>query len=173
MIGAENAQATGVLMAEDYRPPVNAMTIISGIGGVAAGFLGGHNANIAGPMTAICSSEQAGENKEGRYAATVVNGVLFAAFGLLAGAAVPIVLSLPSALIGTVAGLAMIGVLLSAFQNAFGKSLGNQTGAFVALAVAMSNVSFIGISAPFWALVAGVIVSALVEAGNLGEKQAA
>ena len=73
----------------------------------------------------------------------------------------------------TVAGLAMIGVLLSAFQNAFGKSLGNQTGAFVALAVAMSNVSLLGISAPFWALVAGVIVSALVEAGRIGEKQAA
>ena len=45
--------------------------------------------------------------------------------------------------------------------------------AFVALAVAMSNVSLLGISAPFWALVAGVIVSALVEAGSFGEKQAA
>lgn len=99
--------------------------------------------------------------------------MLFAVFGLLAGAAVPIVLSLPSTLIGTVAGLAMIGVLLSAFQNAFGKSLGNQTGAFVALAVAMSNVSLLGISAPFWALVAGVIVSALVEAGTFKAKQAA
>ena len=28
VIGAENAQATGVLMAEGYRPPVNAMTVI-------------------------------------------------------------------------------------------------------------------------------------------------
>ncbi|WP_246411141.1 benzoate/H(+) symporter BenE family transporter [Phyllobacterium trifolii] len=98
---------------------------------------------------------------------------LCSAFGLLAGAAVPIALSLPSVLIGTVAGLAMIGVLLSAFQNAFGKSLGNQTGAFVALAVAMSNVSLVGISAPFWALGAGVIVSTLVEAGTLSEKQVA
>ncbi|QKV17047.1 benzoate/H(+) symporter BenE family transporter [Oricola thermophila] len=164
VIGAENAQATGVLMAEGYRPPINMMTIISGIGGIAAGFLGGHNANIAGPMTAICSSEQAGEDKEGRYAATVVNGILFGAFGLVAGAAVPVVMSLPRALIGTVAGLAMIGVLLAAFQNAFGKSLGNQTGAFVALAVAMSNISLFGISAPFWALVAGVFASFLVDA---------
>ncbi|MDZ5698535.1 benzoate/H(+) symporter BenE family transporter [Chelativorans sp. M5D2P16] len=173
VIGAENAQATGVLMAEGYRPPVNMMTIISGIGGIVAGFLGGHNANIAGPMTAICSSEQAGEDKEGRYAATVVNGILFGAFGLVAGAAVPVVMSLPGALIGTVAGLAMIGVLLAAFQNAFGKSLGNQTGAFVALAVAMSNVSLLGISAPFWALVAGVAVSFIVERKALlvGEQQ--
>ncbi|QPC44577.1 benzoate/H(+) symporter BenE family transporter [Kaustia mangrovi] len=163
VIGAENAQATGVLMAEGYRPPINMMTIVSGIGGVAAGLLGGHNANIAGPMTAICSSEQAGENTEGRYAATVVNGILFGTFGLVAGAAVPVVMSLPGALIGTVAGLAMIGVLLAAFQNAFGKSLGNQTGAFVALAVAMSKLSLLGISAPFWALVAGVAVSFIVD----------
>lgn len=163
VIGAENAQATGVLMAEGYKPPINMMTVVSGIGGITAGFLGGHNANIAGPMTAICSSEQAGENKEGRYAATVVNGILFAAFGVVAGAAVPIVMSLPGALIGTVAGLAMIGVLLAALQNAFGQTLGNQTGAFVALAVSLSNISLLGISAPFWALVAGVIVSALVE----------
>ncbi len=40
VIGAENAQATGVLLAESYRPPVNAMTIISGIGGILAGLLG-------------------------------------------------------------------------------------------------------------------------------------
>jgi len=163
VIGAENAQATGVLMAEGYRPPVNMMTVISGIGGIAAGLLGGHNANIAGPMTAICSSEQAGESKDGRYAATVVNGILFGSFGIAAGAAVPVVMSLPSALIGVVAGLAMIGVLLTALQNAFAKSLGNQMGAFVALAVAMSNVSLLGISAPFWSLVAGVVVSAVIE----------
>jgi benzoate membrane transport protein len=163
VIGAENAQATGVLMAEGYRPPVNTMTVVSGVGGIAAGLLGGHNANIAGPMTAICSSEQAGENREGRYAATVVNGVLFAGFGLAAGAAVPLVLAMPAPLIAAVAGLAMISVLLSAFQNAFTRSAGHQTGAFVALIVAMSGFSLFGISAPFWALLAGVVVSALTE----------
>lgn len=167
VIGAENAQATGVLMAEGYKPPINMMTVISGVGGVAAGLLGGHNANIAGPMTAICSSEQAGDDKDGRYAATVVNGILFGSFGIVAGAAVPIVMSLPGALIGTVAGLAMIGVLLAALQNAFGRSLGNQTGAFVALAVSLSNITLLGISAPFWALVAGVVVSAVVERNAL------
>jgi len=163
VIGAENAQATGVLIAEGYRPPVNMMTIVSGLGGIVAGLLGGHNANIAGPMTAICSSEQAGENKEGRYAATVVNGVLFAAFGLAAGIAVPIVTALPKALIGAVAGLAMISVLVAAFQAAFSKQAGHQTGALVALAIAMSNISFFGITSPFWALVGGALVSVLLE----------
>ena len=119
VVGAENAQAIGVLQAEGYRPPINAMTVISGVGGVLAGFLGGHNANIAGPMTAICSSDQAGEDKQGRYAATVVNGILFAGFGIFAGLLVPLILMLPAPLIGAVAGLAMINVLLMAFQSAF------------------------------------------------------
>ncbi|TBU72854.1 benzoate transporter [Pseudomonas daroniae] len=162
VIGAENAQATGVLIAEKYDPPVNAMTVISGLGGMLAGLLGGHNANIAGPMTAICSSDQAGDNPRTRYGATLVNGTLFALFGLFAGIAVPFITALPKELILVVAGLAMLGVLLTSLQQAFQKGSACQIGAFVALAVAMSNLSLLGVSAPFWALVIGVAVSWLL-----------
>jgi benzoate membrane transport protein len=162
VIGAENAQATGVLMAEKYRPPVNSMTLISGLGGILASVFGGHNANIAGPMTAICSSEQAGEDRSGRYAATVVNGILFIAFGIAAGAAVAAVTMLPGELIAAVAGLAMIGVLLSAFSGAFAGSR-FQVGALAALVIAMSGVTVLNISSPFWALVGGVLISLVLE----------
>ena len=81
VVGAENAQAMGVLKAQGYNVPANAMTVASGIGGIISGLVGAHNANIAGPMTAICASEEAGP-KEGRYAASFWNGVTFAAFGL-------------------------------------------------------------------------------------------
>ncbi|WP_260679617.1 benzoate/H(+) symporter BenE family transporter [Ectopseudomonas mendocina] len=162
VIGAENAQATGVLLAEGYSPPVNTMTVVSGIGGVLAGALGGHNANIAGPMTAICSSEQAGDKPQLRYGAALVNGVLFILFGLFAGLAVPFILAFPKALIVVVAGLAMIGVLLGSLQQAFQKGGACQIGAFVALAVAMSQFTLLGISSPFWALLSGVTVSWLL-----------
>lgn len=162
VIGAENAQAMGVLMAERYRPPFNAMTVISGVGGLLAPLFGGHNANIAGPMTAICSSEQAGEDKNGRYAASVVNGVLFGAFGVVASAAVAVVATLPPELTAALAGLAMIGVLLSAFQSAFAERR-FQLGAFAALVIAMSGVTIFNVSAPFWALVGGVVLSLALE----------
>ncbi|MBN6754247.1 benzoate/H(+) symporter BenE family transporter [Kocuria palustris] len=162
VIGAENTQAMGVLMAERYRPPFNAMTIVSGIGGLLAPLFGGHNANIAGPMTAICASDQAGENKAGRYAATVVNGIIFGLFGIFAGIAVALVTALPKELTATLAGLAMIGVLLSAFQSSFSEKR-FQLGAFVALVIAMSGVTLFGISAPFWALVGGVFASLMLE----------
>ena len=162
VMGAENAQAIGVLMSQGYKPPINMMTIISGVGGMITSAFGGHNANIAGPMTAICSSEEAGDKKEGRYAATVINGVLFGAFGLIASIAVAFVSGLPKSLIGIVAGLAMIGVLISAFNEGFSTKK-FKVGAFFALVIAMSGITIFNISAPFWALVGGVIVSFLVE----------
>ncbi|WP_077138222.1 benzoate/H(+) symporter BenE family transporter [Flaviflexus massiliensis] len=169
VIGAENAQAMGVLMSQKYKIPFNSMTIISGIGGLLAPLFGGHNANIAGPMTAICSSDQAGERKEGRYAAAVVNGVLFGAFGVFAGVAVATVSILPSELTATLAGLAMIGVLLTAFQGSFG--VGQfQVSALVALIIAMSEVSLLNISAPFWSLVGGVITALLLESKDFRYK---
>lgn len=165
VVGAENAQAIGVLMSQRYRPPINAMTVVSGVGGLLAPLFGGHNANIAGPMTAICSSEQAGQEREARYAATVLNGALFIGFGVLAGAAVALVTALPTELVAAVAGLAMIGVLLTAFRGAFSGDR-YQIGALVALVIAMSNLNVLGVSSPFWALVGGVLVSAVVESDD-------
>ncbi|WP_044895342.1 benzoate/H(+) symporter BenE family transporter [Bacillus alveayuensis] len=169
VIGAENAQATGVLMAQGYKPPVNVMTILSGVGGMVTSFFGGHNANIAGPMTAICASDEAGKNKDGRYTAVVVNGILFSSFGLLASIVVPFVTALPSVLVGTIAGLAMISVLVNSLQTAFSDTK-FQVGAFFALVIGMSGVSFFNISSPFWALVGGVIVSLIIEHNHFNFK---
>lgn len=162
VIGAENAQAIGVLMSQGYKPPVNQMTIWSGVGGMITSFFGGHNANIAGPMTAICASNESGDNLKGRYASVVINAIIFGGFGLVAGIAVPFVTAMPGSLIGVVAGLAMIGVLLNSLQSAFSIKK-HQIGAFFSLIIAMSGVSFFGISSPFWALVGGVIVSLIIE----------
>jgi len=169
VMGAENAQAYGVLVSQGYRPPINAMTIVSGIGGIVTAFFGGHNANIAGPMTAICSSDQAGDDKEKRYGASVINGVLFGSFGLVASIAVAFVAGLPKEMIAIVAGLAMIGVLISSFECAFatGKF---RTGAFFALVIAISGVAFFKIASPFWALIGGVFVSLIVEPKDFKNK---
>lgn len=162
VIGAENAQAYGVLTAQGYKAPINAMTVISGIGGIATSLFGGHNANIAGPMTAICSSEEAGSDKSGRYAASIVNGILFGAFGLFASVTVPFIKALPSDLVNLLAGLAMIGVLISAFEQAFSTKK-FKFGAFFALVIAMSGITLLKVSAPFWSLVGGIIISLIME----------
>ena len=168
VLGAENAQAYGVLLSQGFKPPINAMTVISGLGGIVTAFFGGHNANIAGPMTAICSSGEAGEDKEKRYGATIVNGVLFGSFGLIASIAVAFVAGLPKHLIGILAGLAMIGVLISSFEYAFATKK-FRTGAFFALMIAISGVAFFKIASPFWALIGGVVASLIVEPRDFQE----
>ena len=161
VIGAEGAQAIGVLEGKGYAVPVNAMTIFSGIGGILTGAFGGHNANIAGPMTAICSSEEAGP-KEGRYAASFVTGIAFIIFGLLSSLAMGLIGMIPLSLVYVVSGLAMVNVLIGAFRDAF-KTSKYKTGAFFALIVAVSGISILNISSAFWALVFGIIVSLLAD----------
>lgn len=161
VICGEMPKAAGVLMAQGYQPPINSMTALSGVGGMIVSFFGGPNVNIAGPMTAICGAPDAGP-LEGRYASVLVNAILFGVFGAFASVAVPFVSALPSALIVTVAGLAMVGVLLGSLQNTFAAGR-FQIGAFFALAIAMSNITFLSIAAPVWSLVGGVLISLLME----------
>lgn len=170
VIGAENSQAISVLYVQDYKPPINSITIFSGIGGIVSGLFGAHNANIAGPMTAICSSEEAGENKEGRYAASVVNGITFAAFGLFASAALGFVRALPAGLISILAGVAMMNVLIQSFDIAF-SARKFRVGTFAALVVAMSGITILRIGAPFWSLVIGVIISLLADTEDFRAKE--
>ena len=82
IIATENAQASGVLMAQGYKPPNSAMAVNGSAVGLIASLFGAHAINIAGPMTAICSAKEVGK-KEGRYAASVANGFFFSVFGLL------------------------------------------------------------------------------------------
>ncbi len=161
VMGAENAQAMGVLETEGYSVPANAMTVWSGVGGIVSGLFGAHNANIAGPMTAICSSSEAGP-KEGRYVASVVNGITFALFGVVGVYAISFVGGFPNGLANCLAGLAMMNVLIGALKSAF--SSGKfKCGAFAAFCVGLSGVTILEVGCAFWALVIGVAVSLTCE----------
>lgn len=171
VMGAENAQAMGVLKAQGYNVPSNSMTFFSGIGGIVSGFVGAHNANIAGPMTAICASDEAGP-KEGRYAASVINGITFAAFGLVASFAIAFVSFIPGALVSVLAGLAMINVLIQSLNEGF-KNMKFKTGAFAAFIVGVANLPILGIGSAFWALLIGVIVALICDTKDFKQQKVA
>jgi len=170
VITAENTQAMGVLMSIGNNPPVNAMTLISGIGGIVTGIFGGHNANIAGPMTAITSSDEAGP-VEGRYVGSVIDGILFGGFGIIAGAALSIVSVLPKVLINVVVGLTMVGVLSSALVDAWHGKF--KYGAFFAFFFTASLTSWFQIGSPFWGLLFGTVMSYILDRADWKERQAA
>jgi len=162
VVGAQNAQAIGVLKVEGYHAPVNSMTIISGLGSILSGFFGGHNANIAGPMTAICGSEDAGKDPSLRFGAAVLNGVLSILFGLFASLVIAFTRRIPTVLVNTLAGLGLITVLMNSLRSAFASSR-FRMGTFTAFLIGLCNLTVLNIGAAFWGLLFGCMVSFLVE----------
>ncbi|KAB3529693.1 benzoate/H(+) symporter BenE family transporter [Alkaliphilus serpentinus] len=162
ILGSENAQAIGILFSQGYKPPVNAMTVASGLGGIAASLFGGHAANIAGPMTAIFSSEEAGNSHTDRYKASIINGIIFVVFGIFSSVALGFVTAFPRALMNIIAGLSMIGVLKRSYKDAFSVEMFSN-GAFFSFIIALSNIQILNISAPLWALFVGVMISLVSE----------
>ena len=65
--------------------------------------------------------------------------------------------------IGAVAGLALLGTLASSLAGAL-SAAGNREAAAITFVVAASGLSFAGIGAAFWALIAGLLVRAVLTA---------
>src|ERR671916_2249062 len=61
-LASRNAPGVGILRANGYRAPANAITLFSGIGSILTAPLLGHGVSIAAPMTAICASPEAHSN---------------------------------------------------------------------------------------------------------------
>lgn len=156
VLGAENAQAYGVLMDGDFEPPLNAMTFASGLGGIVSGLTGGVNINIAGPMTAMCASEDAGR-KEYRWTASAMTGLLWIVVGPFYPSLANFFAGFPTVFVNMICGLAIFTVLIGALQSAFRDPQHGLSAAFAFL-VGASGLKLLGISAPFWALVVGAIV---------------
>ena len=157
-VATQNAPGVGILRANGYAPPVNAITIFSGIGSMLTAPLAGNGVNIAAPMTAICAGPESHPAPENRYAATVAQGAFFVAFGLAGATAISLIRALPPALIAGVAGLALLPVILQALRLSVG-GRENALAAGIALLIGASNVNILGINSTFWAIVAGVILA--------------
>jgi benzoate membrane transport protein len=155
------APGIGALESSDFEPPIRKIVSFSGVFSIIASFFGGQSANIAGMMTAICSSSDAGM-KSKRYMAAVVSGVLTLFFGVFAWKIVPFIQSLPEAFVSMLAGFALIGVLISSLQQGFSDNK-YRLSALFAFLIALSHVSFFHISAPVWGLVVGAIIAKTVE----------
>jgi benzoate membrane transport protein len=154
----QNGQGIAVLRAAGHRPPVDAITVACGVGSMVTACLGGVSTCLTGPVNAIISAT---EDKRRQYTAGMAVGVLACVFGLLSPAVARVMLGTPRAFIATLAGLAMLRVLQSAFAIAFRERYA--LGALVAFLVTVADVGIVGIGAPFWGLVLGAGVAALLE----------
>jgi benzoate membrane transport protein len=154
----QNAQGMAVLRAAGYPTSLRMVTIASGVLTALTGPFGACPSVLAGPCNAILVSG----GKFGRhYVAAVLAGVMFIAIGLFSTAYAHLLTSLPAAFVTILAGLAMLRVLEKAFVAAFSSRL--PLSALVVFVVALSDVTFAGIGAAFWGVLAGCCVRYTVE----------
>lgn len=158
----QNAQGLAILQEAGYEPPVNTLTVASGVGSVLFGIFGAVPACVTGPVNAILNSSGAAER---RYVGGITFGVLLFLFGLFAPVATRLGLSLPPAFIAMLGGLAMIRVLQTAMSTAFGGRC--PLGALVTFIVAFSDVVILNIGSAFWGLVFGFLTSWVMERDDL------
>jgi benzoate membrane transport protein len=163
-LGLGNVQGLGFLAAQGYRVPVNAVSVLAGAASVANALFGGHPASVARAGVAMLASPEAGPAAQ-RYLAVVVSAVLTLA---LAFAALPLALvlgALPKGYVVALAGVAILAALQDALERSFGGDM--KFGALVALAVAATPFTVLGIGSAFWALLCGLAASAATERGQL------
>ena len=158
----QNGQGIAVLRAAGHQPPVNAITVACGAVSMLTAFMGTVSTCLTGPVNAIISGTG---DKRRQYTAGIGAGILALVFGLLSPTVTRLMLATPRAFIATLAGLAMLRVLQSAFTIAFRDRAA--LGALVAFLVTVADVPIAGIGAPFWGLVFGFAVSWLLERGDL------
>ena len=160
----QNGQGVAVLKAVGHEAPINAATVACGIGSIVTAFVGTVSTCLTGPTNAIIAAS--GE-RERHYTGGLVVGVLALAFGLLSPLFTRLMLATPPAFIATLAGLAMLRVLQTAFVTAFGG--GRFTlGALVTFVVTVADIAILNVGAAFWGLVAGCLVSWLLERPDFG-----
>lgn len=162
LVGMETPAGVGLLKGMGYKEvPANGITAVGGLGTMVSSFFNLHSTCIAAPMTGICASPEAGTHDK-RWVAAVIAGAIFVVAAPFYGYVVSLLEATPRYFIAIIAGLALMRVITSSMSIAFaGKK--HEIGALFAFLIAASGIQILGIGATFWALVLGVVVSAIFE----------
>jgi len=155
-----------IMRMNGYRIPARSSLIGCGFLGVLLAPFGAHGFNLASVTLALCASPEAHPDKNKRYVAAVVGGVLFALFGVASTTFVVLFTALPPQLIAALAGLALMGPLLAGLMGTVSDSKDREAGLFCFLVTA-SGISLHGLSAPFWGVIVGLGVYLTLGSGSV------
>ena len=139
--------------------------LVTGVGTAVGATAGGHAINLAAISAALAASPDADPDPKRRWVAGVSTGVSYLLLGGFSAAFATLVLLAPEAVIPAVAGLALFAAFGSSVQQAIDDP-GERIPAVVTFLVAASGIAVLGVSAAFWALVAGLVVRTVLHAGR-------
>ena len=154
----QNGQGIAVLQAAGHKPGVNLAAAVSGLVSLPMALIGNISSCLTGPTNALIV---AGPNKDRHYVAAMVTAIGAICVGLFSPVFVGFMLAMPAAFIAALAGIAMLAPLKNAFVAGFSGAF--SMGALVCFLVTVSEISLLGITAPFWGIVFGCLVAWLMD----------
>ena len=156
-MASQNVPGVAVMKGLGYEVPWRRSMLVTGVGTLLGAPAGGHAINLAAISAALAAGPEAGEDRSRRWIASVTAGIVLILFGTASAAFGALVLLAPAGVIPAVAGLALLATLASSLQAALSRPE-ERIPAVIAFATAASGLDIVGVSAAFWALVAGLVV---------------
>lgn len=155
-----NIPSVVYLRSQGFRPPERVVDVVSGAGTLLGSLLGPVAVSLALPPVLVTAGPSAGEHSL-RYRSIfvpVATGLVIAVF---ASTAADLAVLLPPALLLAIAGLALLPALGAALREIASGPL--VLGPVFAFAIALSDLTLLGLGPFFWSLVLGTLVSLLFE----------
>ena len=164
-MASQNVPGVAVMRSLGYTIPWRPAMLVTGLGSAAAAGFGGHAMNLGAISAAIAAGPDSHPDPKKRWVAGVSAGGTYLVLGALSAAFAAIVLLAPAGVIPAVAGVALFGAFGSAVQQAIDDP-GERVPAVVTFLVAASGIAVLGVSAAFWALLAGLVVRGVLHVGR-------
>ena len=117
---------------------------------------GGITTTTAAITAALCTGKEANEDPNKRYIAGMASGIFFLIGAMFAGSIVLIFTNLPKELIALLAGLALLGAIVTNLMGTLEEPNHREAAVITFLATA-SGMSFLGLGSAFWGVVIGSI----------------
>ena len=165
-MAGQNVPGFAVLRTFGYEhPPARAMLTAAGLATTIGSFFGAYALNLSAITAAMMAGPDAHPDRDRRWIATVSSGIAYLVLGLAAGAATALVSASPPILIEAVAGLALLGALISAVTAALEEPQ-HRIVAIATFLVVASGIQLLNIGSAFWGLIVGAIVMLVLSVGR-------
>ena len=156
-MASQNLPGFAVQRAAGYTATVRPSLIGTGLASGLSAFAGASTISMAAITAAICLNDDTHPDRAARWKVGLAYAGVWVLLGLLSPLIIPIIAALPPPLIAALVGLGLLGPLMGAATGAFAHPDQRFAG-LVTLVTTASSVSFFGIGAAFWGLLAGLLI---------------
>jgi benzoate membrane transport protein len=164
-MAGQNIPGFTVLRTFGYEPiPARAILTATGLGSAVIAPFGAQTINLSALSAAIMVGDEH-TPKDRRWIATLTAGSTYIVLGLGAGVAGALVSASPPILIESVAGLALLGALITAVTGAL-EQPGGRVVAIGTFLVVASGITVAGLGSAFWGLVVGAVLWLVLRIGR-------